>query len=150
MNKTRKNRTIRKRAIIARILVLLPLAGQRVTVLSFGSNPRGRIVTHGLKVLGIVVFIFCALLPEAQAQQQPNSESQKIPLLIGRPAPSFAIKSLDGKAVSLSDYKGNAVIVNFWATWCGSCKVEMPWLAQLREKYKSRGLEVLGVCLSKA
>jgi thiol-disulfide isomerase/thioredoxin len=41
--------------------------------------------------------------------------------------------------------KGKALIVNFWATWCGNCKVEMPWLAELREKYASQGLEVLGI-----
>ncbi len=53
--------------------------------------------------------------------------------------------TLDGKQVSLTDYRGKAVLVNFWATWCGNCKLEMPWLAQLREQYKARGFEVLGI-----
>jgi thiol-disulfide isomerase/thioredoxin len=52
---------------------------------------------------------------------------------------------LDGRQVSLADYKGKAVLVNFWATWCGNCKLEMPWLAQLREKYARQGFEVLGI-----
>jgi peroxiredoxin len=65
--------------------------------------------------------------------------------LVGQLAPSFTVRSLDGDAVSLTSFRGKAVLVNFWATWCGNCKVEMPWLAQLREKYASQGVEVLGI-----
>ena len=52
---------------------------------------------------------------------------------------------LSGKQVSLADYKGKAVLLNFWATWCGPCKLEMPWLVQLRDKYTDQGFEVLGI-----
>lgn len=65
--------------------------------------------------------------------------------LLGKHAPSFIVTTLDGKVVSLADYKGKALIVNFWATWCGACKLEMPWLAQLREQYASRGFEIVGI-----
>ncbi len=64
---------------------------------------------------------------------------------IGKPAPAFSVITLDGKEVSLADYKGKSLIVNFWATWCGACKLEMPWLAQLRDQYASQGLEVVGI-----
>lgn len=64
---------------------------------------------------------------------------------MGKQTPAFEVTALDGKQVSLGDYKGKAVIVNFWATWCGNCRVEMPWLAQLREQYAARGVEVLGI-----
>jgi peroxiredoxin len=70
--------------------------------------------------------------------------------LLGKPAPVFTIKSLDGKQVSLADYKGKAVVVNFWATWCEACRQEMPWLAELREKYTAQGLEVLGLVTDRA
>lgn len=63
----------------------------------------------------------------------------------GKPAPSFTLPDLNGKQVSLADYKGKAVLLNFWATWCGPCKLEMPWLVQLRDKYKDQGFEVLGI-----
>lgn len=65
--------------------------------------------------------------------------------LLGKPAPGFVVMTLDGKEVSLADYKGKALIVNFWATWCAACRLEMPWLVQLREQYASHGLEIVGI-----
>jgi cytochrome c biogenesis protein CcmG/thiol:disulfide interchange protein DsbE len=65
--------------------------------------------------------------------------------LNGKPAPNFALKDLSGSKVSLSSYKGKAVMINFWATWCGPCKVETPWIVDLRGKYAAQGFEVLGV-----
>jgi thiol-disulfide isomerase/thioredoxin len=65
--------------------------------------------------------------------------------LRGKAAPTFALTSLDGKKVSLSDYKGRPVLVNFWATWCGPCKVEMPWFEELRKQYAAQGFEILGL-----
>ncbi|WP_158790837.1 TlpA disulfide reductase family protein [Granulicella sp. L60] len=64
---------------------------------------------------------------------------------VGKSAPAFSVVTLDGKEVSLSNYRGKALIVNFWATWCGACKLEMPWLAQLRDEYANRGFEVVSI-----
>jgi thiol-disulfide isomerase/thioredoxin len=61
------------------------------------------------------------------------------------PAPDFSVQRLDGSNASLAQYRGQVVLVNFWATWCGACKLEMPWLAQLREQYAKQGFEVLGI-----
>jgi cytochrome c biogenesis protein CcmG/thiol:disulfide interchange protein DsbE len=69
---------------------------------------------------------------------------------VGRSAPEFTVLTLDGRKVALSDYKGKALVVNFWATWCGNCRVEMPWLAQLREKYASQDFEVVGILTNNA
>jgi len=65
--------------------------------------------------------------------------------LKGKQAPAFTLVNLDGKKVSLSDYKGRPVIVNFWATWCAPCKLEMPWFEEFRAKYAGQGFEILGI-----
>jgi len=65
--------------------------------------------------------------------------------LFAKDAPDFTFKSIDGKEISLSDYKGKVIIVNFWATWCGPCIHEMPSLEKLSQNYKEKGLQVLGL-----
>ena len=66
---------------------------------------------------------------------------------VGVPAPDFELTSLDGKRVKLSDFRGKAVLLNFWATWCSPCKVEMPWFVDLQKKYGNDGFVVLGVAM---
>lgn len=65
--------------------------------------------------------------------------------LADKQAPDFTLHDTTGKKVSLSDYKGKAVVLDFWATWCAPCKVEIPWLAKLHDQYASQGLVILGV-----
>jgi thiol-disulfide isomerase/thioredoxin len=65
--------------------------------------------------------------------------------LRGKPAPAFALPDMNGRKVSLAGYRGKAVLINFWATWCAPCKIETPWLIDLRNKYASQGFEVLGI-----
>ena len=77
--------------------------------------------------------------------EEPNDADGDEPHLDGKAAPAFSLVSLDGKKVSLSDYKGRAVLVNFWATWCGPCKVEMPWFEEFQKQYAGQGLVILGL-----
>src|SRR3974390_134834 len=65
--------------------------------------------------------------------------------MVGKVAPDFSLEDLSGKKVSLSSYKGKAVLINFWATWCGPCKLETPWLVDLRNQYAAKGFEILGI-----
>jgi thiol-disulfide isomerase/thioredoxin len=65
--------------------------------------------------------------------------------LEGKAAPAFTLVNLEGKKVSLKDYKGRPVLVNFWATWCAPCKLEMPWFEEFRQKYGPQGFEILGI-----
>ncbi len=65
-------------------------------------------------------------------------------------APDFSLESLDGKSVRLSDLRGKAVLLNFWATWCGPCKIEMPWFVELQNQYGAQGLQIVGVAMDDA
>jgi cytochrome c biogenesis protein CcmG/thiol:disulfide interchange protein DsbE len=71
--------------------------------------------------------------------------AQYVSPLQGKPAPPFALEDLTGKKVPLASYRGKAVLINFWATWCAPCRLETPWLIELRNKYAAQGFEILGV-----
>ena len=72
------------------------------------------------------------------------------PKLQGKPAPGFSLVDLDGHKVTLAQFKGHPVLVNFWATWCGPCKLEMPWFEEFHQKYAGQGLIILGVAADEA
>ena len=61
------------------------------------------------------------------------------------PAPQFSVRAFDGKVVRLSDLRGHPVVLDFWATWCAPCKASMPHLTELQERYRERGLVVIGL-----
>tara|TARA_B100001123_G_C15201853_1_gene983717 strand:- start:392 stop:907 length:516 start_codon:yes stop_codon:yes gene_type:complete len=63
----------------------------------------------------------------------------------GENAPNFTLKNLDGKEISLSQFRGKHVLVNFWATWCGPCKIEMPSLEALYERFKDKNFTLLAI-----
>ncbi len=64
-----------------------------------------------------------------------------------KPAPDFELKDSEGRSVRLSDLRGKVVLLNFWATWCQPCAMEIPWFIEFEQQYKNRGLEVVGVSM---
>ncbi len=89
------------------------------------------------------------LVPDKSGSVAPSDSSaapeSEAPTMRGKVAPAFTLTTLEGKKVSLSDYKGQPVLVNFWATWCGPCKVEMPWFEDFHKQYAAQGFEILGL-----
>jgi thiol-disulfide isomerase/thioredoxin len=86
----------------------------------------------------------------AQGELVPDAAGgapQYLSALQGKPAPPFSLEDLSGNKVSLANYKGKALLINFWATWCGPCKIETPWLVDLRNQYAAQGFEILGISM---
>lgn len=67
-----------------------------------------------------------------------------------RPAPPFAVKTLDGKPLRLADLKQKPVVVDFWATWCGPCRASMPHLSTMQSRYGKQGLTVIGLSVDES
>ncbi len=101
-------------------------------------------------ILMLVIFTVTVMLWVGR-QAATNRAASGLPLtshsLKGALAPDFELKSLDGKTVRLSDYRGKAVLLNFWATWCPPCKIEMPWFVDLQKQYGEQGLQVIGIAM---
>ena len=102
-------------------------------------------------VVAVAVMISSAVFWSRKHNTLPAPTSNTTASLQGNvqgvAAPDFTLKTLDGKDIHLSDYKGKAVLLNFWATYCQPCKIEMPWFAELNKQYGPQGLQVIGVAM---
>ena len=95
----------------------------------------------------VVAVVAAAMLFFGFHMARRSGASTSLALAKSEPAPDFTLQSLDGKNMSLSDLRGKAVLLNFWATWCSPCKIEMPWFIELQKQYGSQGLQVVGVAM---
>jgi cytochrome c biogenesis protein CcmG/thiol:disulfide interchange protein DsbE len=93
-------------------------------------------------IIGVVWFIEGSESETSQAITLTASASGPAPR-VDEPAPPFDLKTLDGEVVSLSDYKGQPVWINFWASWCPPCRAENPDIEEMYQKYKDQGLVIL-------
>jgi len=95
--------------------------------------------------------------PSTEEQERPASTDPSpgapvaVPtgISVGETAPEFTLKDLDGKSVSLSDYRGEVVIIDFWASWCAPCRSSMPGLKELQKAYQDQGVVMIGVSLDR-
>jgi cytochrome c-type biogenesis protein len=114
---------------------------QQPAVVARSRNPLALVVVS-VVAAGMLYFGFHAARRTDSGPQQP--------LASATPAPDFTLESLDGQNVTLSNLRGKAVLLNFWATWCVPCKIEMPWFVELQKQYGPQGLQIVGVAMDDA
>ncbi len=100
-----------------------------------------------LIIATVVVLIGVTIYADRATRLRPKSsvDGTVAAAAAGAPEPDVTFKDLDGKDVPLKQYKGKVVLVNFWATWCEPCQIEIPWLIEMQQKYSAKGFTVLGV-----
>ena len=85
-----------------------------------------------------ILFFFCLFMMIAVCQKEVEA---------GSTAPDFSLKDLSGQTVTLEQYRGKVVLVDFWATWCPPCRMTIPMLIELQDKYREKGLVILGISI---
>ncbi len=100
----------------------------------------------------VVVVAITVLLIAGKRASKGNGVQLAAGRAVGQAAPDFELKVLggNGKTMKLSDLKGKAVLIDFWATYCEPCKIEMPWIADLQKKYGPEGFQVVGIDIGDA
>jgi thiol-disulfide isomerase/thioredoxin len=123
------------------LLLLMMVAGISLVVWSGYHNIRERRLAAQAREANHVT-----LIPDTSSTGTGSADTPDAPSpLLGKPAPPLSLVDLSGKQVSLSDFKGHPLVVNFWGTYCAPCKIEMPWLETFSKKYASDGFDVIGV-----
>jgi thiol-disulfide isomerase/thioredoxin len=111
--------------------------------------PRRRANSSGLRLLGGVLLaaalVGCDERPAAAPLSESKSQAVREGTRVGFLAPSFTLERLGGGASSLSEFRGKVVLLNFWATWCGPCRAEMPSLEALSHQFPSQDFMVVGI-----
>ena len=95
--------------------------------------------------VGLMLYTGSRMQSSGPAPTEPGRLSGKD--VRGLDAPDFELQRLDGTTLKLSSLRGRAVVLNFWATWCGPCKIEMPWLTEFHKQYGPQGVEVIGIAM---
>jgi thiol-disulfide isomerase/thioredoxin len=111
-----------------------------------GRSPMALVVVS-IVIAGMLYFGFHAARSSSSLQSGKTGTQL---LTKASLAPDFTLDSLEGRSMRLSDLRGKAVLLNFWATWCGPCKIEMPWFVELQKQYGSQGLQIVGVAMDEA
>jgi peroxiredoxin len=117
-----------------------------------GKFKRELVVKRDPVVIIVVAMVVTVMIVFGfqMARRNAGQTASAGPSMTGQAAPDFTLESLDGKTVRLSDFRGKGVLLNFWATWCQPCKIEMPWFAELQKQYGPQGLQIVGVAMDDA
>jgi peroxiredoxin len=107
--------------------------------LCFLILPAPRVLAHRCLECTVAVWQTLSASGPVQADLKPENDRKL--------APDFTLQDANSREVKLSSLKGKVVLVNFWATWCEGCQVEIPWLVEFQKKYQARGLVVIGVSM---
>jgi thiol-disulfide isomerase/thioredoxin len=103
------------------------------------------IISTVLVLIGATVYADRATRVKVKVSSNNAVEAKDSP--DSKPAPEVTFKDLEDKAATLTQYKGKVVLVNFWATWCDPCFVEIPWLIEMQQKYEAKGFTILGISM---
>ncbi|MBU2491725.1 MAG: TlpA family protein disulfide reductase [Bacteroidetes bacterium] len=114
-------------------------------------NPKHKNLIYTLGFLGIFLIFFVINNSGSEPEQGPYPPGyDKASSAEKGVAPSFELSTTDGAKINLNDYKGKVVILDFWATWCGPCRRGIPDLVELKDKYKDKGFEIIGITVDQA
>src|SRR6185312_17263001 len=108
-------------------------------------NTIGFLTPRDWLVVSAVIVLLLSITPAISAQRDVHASL--IELANRKPAPAFRLTAETGKATQLSDYRGKVVLLNFWATDCGGCVLEIPWLVDIDQSFKNRSVKLIGISM---
>lgn len=100
-----------------------------------------------LSLLTLVITSFLASACVSDIPQQPDTVGDPVAIEVGDAVPNFTLDDTSGTEISLAQFRGKVVYLDFWASWCGPCRVQMPEMKQIWEKYRDKDFVILGISL---